>query len=163
MTLKFARRVAAQILKRGESAIRFNSDATEEIGKALTREDIRRLVGEGKIIALKAKDNVSRRSKILRQKRAEGRKRGPGRRKGTSKARRGSTWEKKVRSQRIFLKQLRMADKLDSKSFRKFYMLIKGNAFNSKASMLLHMKEQGISVSEAEVAKINENIKKMYE
>ncbi|MGI0141219.1 MAG: 50S ribosomal protein L19e [Candidatus Micrarchaeales archaeon] len=164
MTLKFAKRVAAQIMKRGESAIRFKPSAQAKVAKAITREDIKKHIAEGSIIALKAKDNASKRSKILRQKRSEGRKRGQGRRKGTLKARSGNlTWEKKVRSQRVFLNELRNAKKLDSKAFRKFYLLVKGNAFKDKASLLLHMKEKGMSVSEQELAKINETIKKIYE
>lgn len=163
MTLEFAKRIAAQVLKRGESAIRFKPGSTIEIAKALTREDIKRLIKDGSIVALPAKHNLSQRSKILKQKRSEGRKRGPGRRKGTVKARSGGmTWEKKVRSQRVFLNQLREAQKLDKKAFRKFYLLVKGNAFVSKASMLLHMKEEGIIVTPAEVEKMNENIRNTY-
>jgi len=164
MSLKFAKRIASQVMKRGGSSIRFKPSAQSDIAKALTREDVKRLIAEGSIIALPAKDNVSARAKILRQKRKEGRKRGPGRRKGTLKARSGTLkWEKKVRSQRMFLNELRSANKLDKKVFRKFYLLVKGNAFKDKASMMLHMKEQGIIVTEAELAKINENIKKSYE
>ncbi|MDE1845775.1 MAG: 50S ribosomal protein L19e [Candidatus Micrarchaeota archaeon] len=164
MTLIFAKRIAAQVLKRGESAIRFAPGATAEIAKALTREDIKQLIKKGSILALPAKHNLSERSKVLRQKRKEGRKRGAGRRKGTLKARGGTAvWEKKVRSQRLFLRELRNDKKVDSKAFRKFYLLVKGNAFVSKASMVLHMKEEGIIVSEAEVSKINERIRKTYE
>ncbi|MDE1870233.1 MAG: 50S ribosomal protein L19e [Candidatus Micrarchaeota archaeon] len=164
MTLLFAKRIAAQVLKRGESAIRFKPGSTDEIAKALTREDIKQLIKNGSIIALPAKKNLSERSKILREKRKEGRKRGAGRRKGTLKARGGNaTWEKKVRSQRLFLRELRLSEKVDKKAFRKFYLLVKGNAFVSKASMVLHMKEEGIIVSPAEVEKINEKIRKTYE
>lgn len=164
MTLEFAKRIASKVLKRGGSAIRFKPEAISDISKALTREDIKRLINDGSIIALPAKHNMSQRSKILRQKRAEGRKRGHGRRKGTLKARSGgTTWEKKVRSQRLFLNQLRDSNKIDNKQFRKFYLLIKGNAFASKGSMILYMKERGITVSEAELGKMNENIKKLYQ
>ncbi|MDE1855998.1 MAG: 50S ribosomal protein L19e [Candidatus Micrarchaeota archaeon] len=162
MSLKFAKRIASQVTKRGGSAIRFKPGSQSEIAKAITREDIKKLISDGSIIVLKPKHNVSMRSKILRQKRAEGRKRGQGRRKGTAKARIGLGWEKKVRSQRIFLKELRNEKKLDRKSFRTFYLLIKGNAFKDKTSMLLHMKDRGISVSQEEVKRINEKISKMY-
>ncbi|MDE1825466.1 MAG: 50S ribosomal protein L19e [Candidatus Micrarchaeota archaeon] len=163
MTLRFAKRIASQVLDRGQSSIRFKPDALEEISKAITRDDIRRLVKNGSIIALKEKDNLSLRAKELRKKRSEGRGRGRGRRKGTLKARMGTgMWEKKVRSQRLFLRELRNDKKVDSKSFRKFYLLVKGNAFANKSSMLLHMKEKGVVVSDEEVARINQRIKDSY-
>jgi large subunit ribosomal protein L19e len=162
MSIKFARRVAAQMLNRGESAIRINKEALEEVSKAITREDIKRLIKNGNIVALKPKHNLSMRSKELRVKRSEGRRRGMGRRKGTEKVRRPISWEKKVRSQRMLLKELKLAKKLDNKTFNKFYMLIKGNAYVSKASLLLHLKEEGVKVDDEEIKRINERIKGMY-
>ncbi len=163
MTLKFAKRVAAQLLNRGESSIRFREDAIPEIAKAITREDIKKLIGNGSILALKAKHNISMNAKIMRKKRAEGRRRGVGRRKGTKGARRGViSWEKKVRSQRMLLSELKRIKKLDSKQFMKFYMLVKGNSFANKASLLLHMKDEGISISDEEIRGINEKIKGYY-
>ncbi|MGB9732781.1 MAG: 50S ribosomal protein L19e [Candidatus Micrarchaeia archaeon] len=162
MSIKFARRAAAEILNRGESAIRFNKNALEEIKKAITKDDIRRLIQNGSIFAVKAKHNLSLNSKLLKKKREEGRRRGFGRRKGTRKARGGITWEKKVRSQRALLTELKKMGKLDSANFKKFYMLIKGNAFPDKASLLLHLKEHGITVTEDEKKKIDEALKMRY-
>ena len=106
MTIKFTKRVASQLLSRGVHAIRVNPSAFEEASKAITREDVRRLISAGSIFALKEKHNVSARSKLLKQKREEGRSRGTGSRRGTRKARAGTGWEKKVRSQRFLLKRL---------------------------------------------------------
>jgi len=107
----------------------------------LTKDDVRKLIQNGSIYAVKAKHNLSLNSKILKKKREEGRRRGFGRRKGTRKARGGISWEKKVRSQRAVLKELKKMGKIDSSNFKKFYLLIKGNAFPDKASLLLHLKE----------------------
>jgi len=162
MSMKFARRAAAEILNRGESAIRFNKNAIDEIKKALTKDDVRKLIQNGSIYAVKAKHNLSLNSKILKKKREEGRRRGFGRRKGTRKARGGISWEKKVRSQRAVLKELKEMGKIDSSNFKKFYLLIKGNAFPDKASLLLHLKENGVELSDDERRKIDEALKIRY-
>ncbi len=162
MTLQFTKRVASQLLGRGISAIRIKPTAIEEAKKAITRDDVRKLIKDGNVFAIKAKHNISMNSKILKKKREEGRRRGIGRRRGTAKARQGISWEKKIRSQRLLLQELKAMGKIDSKQFKRFYMLSKGNAFPNKASMLLHMKDQGISISDEELTKINENIKKRY-
>ncbi len=162
MTLEFAKRVAAQILNRGESSIRFKADAIPEIGKAITREDIKRLISNGSIIALKKKHNISMNAKITRKKRGEGRRRGVGRRKGSRGARGSISWEKKIRSQRMLLAELKRIKKLDSKQFMKFYMLVKGNAFANKASLLLHIKDQRISITDDELKSVDERIRGYY-
>ncbi len=162
MTIKFTKRVASQLLSRGVHAIRVNPSAFEEASKAITREDVRRLISAGSIFALKEKHNVSARSKLLKQKREEGRSRGTGSRRGTRKARAGTGWEKKVRSQRFLLKRLKEMGKLDTVMFNKMYGLVKGNTYSSKAAMLLHLKEEGVTLSEQEMSKINEAFKAQY-
>lgn len=162
MTLQFTKRIAAELLKRGETSVRINPIAMENATKAMTREDVKRLIADGSVYALKAKHNLSLSSKKLRIRRAKGRSRGQGRRKGSDKARQGSRWEKKTRSQRLLLKQLKLTSKIDKKVFRRYYMLIKGNSFPDKASLLRHLEEGGIKVSPEELAKMNETIGKMY-
>ncbi len=162
MTIKFTKRIASQLLNRGENAIRINASAMDDASKAITREDVRRLIGSGGVFALKEKHNVSARSKLLKQKRSEGRSRGPGLRRGTRKARAGISWEKKVRSQRFVLKRLKEMGKLDTVMFNKMYGLVKGGTYASKAAMLLHLKEEGITLTEQETAKINEAFKAQY-
>jgi large subunit ribosomal protein L19e len=162
MSIKFARRAAAEILNRGESAIRFNSAALEEIRKALTKDDVRRLIQNKSIYAIKEKHNLSINSKILKKKREEGRRRGFGRRKGTRKARGIISWEKKTRSQRALLKELKKMGKLDTASFKRFYMLVKGNSFPDKASLLLHLREHGVEINDEEKKRIDESLRARY-
>jgi large subunit ribosomal protein L19e len=162
MTLQFTKRIAAELLDRGQNAVRINPVALEKASKALTREDVRQLIKDGSVYALKAKQNVSRNAALLKERREKGRRRGRGRRKGSDKARQGRTWEKKVRSQRQLLKQLKLKGKLDKPTFRKYYMLIKGNSFVDKASLLRHLGENGIKVEAEELKKINEEIAKTY-
>lgn len=162
MTIKFVRRAAAEILRRGESAVRIKPSAMQDAEKALTKDDVRNMISGGTVYALKAKHNVSMNSKIMRKKRAEGRRRGRGRRKGTSKARSGRSWEKKVRSQRFLLNEIRGLGKIDTKLFRKYYLLVKGNIFADKTSLLLHLSDDGVKLTEAELKGISEKAKAMY-
>jgi len=162
MTVQFTKRIAAELLNRGESAVRINPIALDKAAKAMTREDVKRLITDGSVYALKAKHNLSLSAKKLRIRRAKGRSRGQGKRRGSDKARQGRTWEKKARSQRLFLKQLKLTGKIDKTVFRRYYMLIKGNSFPDKASLLRHLDEAGIKVSPEEVTKMNETIAKMY-
>jgi len=162
MSIRFAKRIASDIMGRGESSIRIKPSAIEDAKKAITRDDIRKLIQNGSIFAVKAKHNLSMNSKILRKKRAAGRRRGVGRRKGTRKARGGITWEKRVRAQRMLLKELKKEGKIDTKSFSRFYSLIKGNMFPDKASLILHIRDSGIQISDDDLAKVNEVIKNSY-
>ncbi len=163
MTVKFAKRAAGQILGRGISAIRIRPSSFTDVDKAITRDDIRRLIGSGDIYALPAKRNISARSKVLHQKRSEGRMRGPGNRRGTRKARQGRTWEKKVRSQRFFLKQLKAMKKIDTGKFNQLYGLVKGNVYADKQSLIIHLRDEGVELSEEELKQMKEQAKKQYE
>lgn len=162
MTLQFTKRIAAELVGRGINAVRIKPTAMEDAKKAITRDDVRKLIADGNIFTVKAKHNISANAKELKRKRQEGRKRGTGRRRGTRKARKGMSWEKKIRSQRTFLKELRAMGKINSKDFKRFYMMAKGNIFANKASMLLHIRDEGISISDEELAKINESIRSAY-
>lgn len=162
MGVKFVRRIASEMLKRGESSIRINVNSKEEIEKAMTREDVRKLLKSGSVFALKEKRNISRNSKELKKRRQKGRSRGTGRRRGTGKARQGRLWKKKARSQRFLLVRLKSMGRIDRETFRRYYTLVKGNSFADKASLLLHMSEEGIKVNEAELKEINEQARKRY-
>jgi large subunit ribosomal protein L19e len=162
MTIKFTKRVAADILDRGVSAVRINSNSIGDAEKAMTREDVKRLIKNGGVFALKAKKNVSLNSKRLKERREKGRGRGPGKRKGTSRARQGDKWMKKVRSQRKLLKALRSEGVIDRATFKRFYVLIKGNSFADKKTILLHLNEQGVKISNEQLTSINNKIKQEW-
>ena len=163
MSIKFAKRAASQILNRGETSIRINPNSLQDAAKAITKEDVRALISNGGIYTIPEKHNISMNSKILRKKRSEGRRRGKGRRKGTFNARSGSPWEKKVRSQRILLKRLKLMGKLSTKDFQRYYKLIKGNSFADKSSLLMNLSENGIKVSAEELKQINDYARSLYQ
>jgi len=156
MSIKLTKRIAGEILKRGTSSIRIRQGSQEDARKAITRDDVRKMIKEGAISAQKERSDVYKRVK------APKRKRGAGKRKGTRKARQGSPWKKKARSQRMLLKKLREMSKIDKEMFRKYYRLVKGSTFPDKRSLLLHLSDDGVAVSEAEMKTINEYMKSMY-
>ena len=149
MSIQLTRRIAAELLKRGESAIRIKPTALPDAEKAITRDDVRALIGSGSVYALQEKSNQSRYSKVLREKRNQGRKRGRGRRKGTAKAR-GATirYEKKVRGQRRVLAALKKDKTINNEQYKKFYALVKGGNFMTKASLLGHIRSHGVTLTE---------------
>ena len=156
MSVKFTRRVAAEILGRGETAIWIKPDSVEEVKKAITRDDIRKLIKDGIIVAVKTKSELHPKSALAK------RKKGQGKRRGSLKARQGRIWEKKVRSQRVLLKRLKLMAKIDNPTFKKYYLLVKGNAFPDKRSLLLHLSDDGIKISEEELKKISDFAKSAY-
>ncbi len=156
MSVKFTKRIASQILGRGENALRLRPESMDEIKKAITRDDVRKLIKDGAVVAVKPRYELHKSTKT------EKRKRGRGKRRGSAKARRGRVWEKKVRAQRFVLKRLKTAGKIDNATFKRYYLLVKGNAFADKRSLLLHLSDEGIKVSDEEVKQINELAKGAY-
>ena len=76
MSIKLTKRIAAIVMDRGESSIRINPTALAEAKKAITREDVRVLIKNGSVYAIKEKKNLSLHGKELKKKRIAGRKRG---------------------------------------------------------------------------------------
>lgn len=148
MSVKLTKRIASEILGRGESAIRIKPQFTPDAKKAITREDVRALIKNGSIYTVESKHNVSAYSKVLREKRKKGRRRGMGRRKGTIKARGTVEYKKKIRGQRRVLKMLKKENMFDNEQFKKYYALVKGGNFASKATLLSRIKNDGLNISD---------------
>lgn len=154
MSIKLAKRIASDILNRGESAVRIKETALPEAEKAITREDVRQLVKKGDIYALAAKRNRSIYSKMLKIKRAQGRRRGTGAKKGTRRARSGILYKKKVRGQRRVLLELKKDKTIDNAMFKQFYKLVRGGTFESKAQLISHIKGKGVSINDERFEKL---------
>jgi len=148
MSVKLTRRIAAELMERGETAVKIKPDSIPDAKKAITREDVRALIKNGSIYAVKSKHNISAYSKVLQEKRRKGRRRGRGRRKGTMKARGILEYKKKIRGQRRVLKALKDENVIDNIKFKRYYALVKGGNFVSKASLLNHIISDGISINE---------------
>ena len=143
------RRLASQVAKVGEKRVKFNTEFIEDIGSAITREEIRRLIKDGKII-IEQKKGISggrlREKKEKRRKRGEKRKSGS--RKGPAGARRGKKelWVSKVRKIRNYLKWLRDNNLIDRKTYRILYRKAKGNSFRSLSDVKNYVKQLGVKV-----------------
>ncbi len=143
--LDVQRRLAAQILKCGENRVRFDPNSLEEIKEAITKADIRGLVGQG-IISRKRLLNTSRfhaRKRKLQKK--MGKQKGYGSRKGKKTARTEPkrAWINKIRLQRRHLKKLRDDKSLLADNYHDLYMKSKGGFFRSLRHLKLYIGEKG--------------------
>jgi large subunit ribosomal protein L19e len=143
MDLSMQKRMAAEILKVGLHKVWFDEEDLEEIGGAVTREDIKRLINRGSIQKIQSiGTSRARANKIMRQK-EKGRRRGHGSRKGAkhSKVSKKSRWIKTIRPIRQRLKELRDSGSIEKSVYRKTYMMAKGGVFKSKAYLESYLKE----------------------
>ncbi|MEF8848015.1 MAG: 50S ribosomal protein L19e [Candidatus Thermoplasmatota archaeon] len=148
--LKNQRRMAAQLLKCGKNRIWMDPDRIEEIGKAVTKDDIRVLIN-GNAIKAKQKKGISRgRKKYIKSQKKKGRRRGPGSIKGKKHARlpKKERWIKTIRPLRKFLRTLRDEEKISRSNYRKYYRKAKGGEFRSKHHLKIRLKSDGILSSE---------------
>ena len=143
MNVKNQKRIAAQILKCGVNRVWFDDTRLDEIKEAITKSDLRRLVGD-KAIKAKPLKNTSRFAarKRLKQKR-KGRQQGQGKRKGKKTARLSTkvAWMIKVRLQRMFIKELRDKKLISPSVYRMLYRKVKGGFFRSKRHIKIYITE----------------------
>jgi large subunit ribosomal protein L19e len=132
------KKLAARILKVGESKVWLNPASTKDIEAAITKIDIRRLIKKGMIKALP--------EKVRRPREKAKRKKGPGRRKGakgaivTSKQR----WISTVRPLRRMLKELRATGQIDKQTYRRIYLLVKGGMFRSRSHLKIYLEQHDL-------------------
>jgi large subunit ribosomal protein L19e len=154
MTIRLTKRIAADLLERGARSIRIKESASADAEKAITREDVRAMIKKGDIYAPVEKRNVSTYGKLLKVKRSKGRSRGNGRKRGTTKARRSIEYKKKIRAQRRVLLSLKEDKTINNERYKEFYRLVKGGTFQSKASLLGHIRDQGVGISDERYQKL---------
>ena len=140
------RRMAADILKVGETKIWIDPEYKEEIKNAITRSDIKKMISHGYI--------KKRPDKISIKKPRKKKKQGIGSRKGKKGARlpKKRKWINKIRPLRRMLKELRDEKKIDEKNYRRLYLLAKGGVFRSRTHMKLYIKQRGIVKNDEEKA-----------
>jgi large subunit ribosomal protein L19e len=147
MKLTTQKRLAAHVMKCGQTRVWMDPDFEDEISLAITRDDIRRLVDEG-AIQRKPVRGVSRgRARYkLRQKR-KGQRSGPGKKKGkaTSKLSGKDRWMMKIRPMRKELRKLRDEGKITPKVYRELYLKAKGNAFRNTGHLRTYISERRLS------------------
>ncbi|BCU67566.1 50S ribosomal protein L19e [Sulfolobales archaeon HS-7] len=133
-TVNIRKRLAAEIKGVGIKRVRIPPQNIDEIEEALTREDVRKLIEDGKIIILQ-KRGPSRKRHIerARKRRVKSERRGPGSRKGNKKTRREleKVWVMRVRKMRKYLRYLRDNNLIERRIYRIYYRKVKGGNFKS--------------------------------
>lgn len=146
MSLENQRRLAAEVLKVGETRVWIDPDRTEEVEIAITREEIRRLIHEGAIKS-RPKRGVSRaRARTLHEKKKKGLRRGPGRKSGSTRARipKKEAWMKKVRPLRKRLRELKTNYTITESVYRHLYKMAGSGEFESVADLERYIKTRGL-------------------
>ena len=147
MRFKIQKRLAAEILKCSKKKVTFDKDRLSDIKEAITKADIKSLIGN-KAISKKAGNYVSRaRARVqLRQKR-KGRRRGQGSRKGkrTSRLSKKEKWIKTVRAQRDLLKELRNKEIISKSDYQRLYRKSKGGFFRSRRHIKMYIEEHNLA------------------
>ena len=144
MKLNNQKKIAGRVLKVSPKRVKVDPSRAEDLKEAITKTDIRGLIGDG-AITKQQKTGVSRAraNKTLRQK-AKGQQKGAGSRKGkkTTFVPKKETWMKKIRAQRAFLKELKDKELIDTRIFGNLYRKAKGGFFRSKKHIKLYIEEQ---------------------
>lgn len=125
--LSSKRRMAAQILGVGETRVRIDPDATEQLQDAITRENIRGWMSAG-LIWVEPKKGNSRGRVRLRHLKNKKRGIGQGSKKGAHGARSGkkTVWVTRVRMLRHILKVTRDRGEISNENFKRLYKQVKG-------------------------------------
>ncbi len=132
------KKIAAKILKCGRSRVWIDPVNLAKVKKAITRRDIRNLIKGGIIKKLPKKE---------RQRKLEKARKGIGSRKGSLAAKIGkkTLWIRAVRSQRRLLKEMKLSELIEPRSYRKVYRMVKGGVFRNKQHMLSYLKVHGLT------------------
>jgi large subunit ribosomal protein L19e len=145
MNLRNQRRMAASILKVGENRVWMNPAQLDKIQEKITRGDIREVIGLNWI--QKKPETGQSRSRVRHRKRqrAKGRQRGVGSRKGGTNARdpRKRRWIRVIRPIRAYLREMRDAGKIDTRTYREYYRQAKGGMFKGRAHLDQHLRAAG--------------------
>lgn len=141
--LRVQKRLAAQVLNCSPKRVWFDEDRLEDIKQAITKHDIRLLVGDGAIKEKPMNSTSQVRTRKLKIQKRKGRRKGPGSKKGKYNARVNTkdTWMNKVRVQRQFLKELALKKIITRTAFRELYLKSKGGYFRSRRHIKLFLEE----------------------
>ncbi len=144
MSLVYQKKMAAKLLKTGKTKIWIDPDAIDDVGIAVTKNDMRKLIAGGKVRAKPRLGISGGRSQIVRLKKQRGLRSGPGSTKGGVSIDE-EKWMRKVRSQRDFVKLLRKRKIITPTIFRQLYLKVKGNAFENIPQIKNYIKEHELT------------------
>ena len=143
MNLKVQKRLASQIMNCSPDRVVFDDDRLEDIKQAITKRDLKLLIGDGAIT--KKPGNFTSRvraNKLAGQKR-KGRRAGPGNMKGkaTARANPKQIWMHAIRVQRAFVLLLLEKKIITKTAYRELYLKSKGGYFRSRRHIKLYLQE----------------------
>jgi len=146
VSLRSQRRLAAEILKVGEGRVWIDSNRTEDVEAAITREDIRKLIHEGVIQRLPEQGVSRARARVLREKKKKGLRKGPGGKSGSNRARvsKKEAWMKKIRPLRKKLRELKNSRAISENVYRQLYNMAGSGIFASAADLERFIKTRGL-------------------
>ncbi|MEM0091941.1 MAG: 50S ribosomal protein L19e [Saccharolobus sp.] len=130
--LKPQKRLAAKVAKVGLKRVKIPVEFMAEVQEALTKNEIRRLIKEGKIIILNktgistGRLNKRRKNRLLK---SEGRKVGSRKGKKGARAKRKEMWVRRIRKIRRYLRWLRDNNVIDNHTYRMLYLKAKGGNY----------------------------------
>jgi len=144
MNTKNQKIMASKILKSGVDKVWVDPEQSEEVSKAITKADVRRLIKKGYIKKKKVNGQSRGRARKIMIQKKKGKRRGIGSRKGKklSKTTKKKEWIKIVRPLRKMLKELRESGSLTPGEYRKLYLMVKGGRFRNKSHLNLYIKEK---------------------
>ena len=134
----FQKKLAAKILKVGQSRVWLDPKKMKDIEKAITRIDVKKLVKQNSIKVLPAK--------IHKRRTEKKRRRGIGNRKGSkyAKVSKKDRWIATVRPLRRTLKELKTSQQIDNPTYKKMRSLVKGGMFRSRTHLRLYLEQHGL-------------------
>jgi len=146
LSLKSQRRLAAEILKIGESRVWIDPERIDYVESAITREEIRKLIHEKVVKALPQKGVSRARAKVLNEKRKKGLRRGPGGKSGSarSKISKKQAWINRIRPIRKRLSELKDSRSITVTVYRKLYDMSESGVFESKAELERYIRTHGL-------------------
>lgn len=147
LNLNNQRRLASKVLKVGENRVRIDPERVEDVEGVITREEIRKLVHEGVIVAAPVIGISRGRARVGAEKRRTGRRRGVGSRGGRANARTPpkQAWEARIRSIRRHLCTLRERRSIQKTAYRRLYLLAKGGTFPDRSHVDQYVEAHGLS------------------
>jgi large subunit ribosomal protein L19e len=140
--LSSQRRLAAQILKVGQNRVWIDPERMDDVGGAITRDEVKRLIHEKVIVSLPAKGVSRSRAKLVLEKKRVGRRKGAGSRTGSPGATvsKKEAWMSKIRSLRKKLRELKTSRVITEGTYRKLYVMAGSGRFESVAEVERYLK-----------------------
>jgi large subunit ribosomal protein L19e len=146
MKLTLQKKLAARVMNVGINKVRLDATRLSDIHEAITKADIKRLVGEGAIKILDKKSPSRVRAEKRHAQKKKGRQKGRGKKKGKkySKSSRKERWITKIRPQRRVLKALKEQTKITNQVFYNLYRKAAGGFFRNRSHLLFYMKQNNL-------------------